>query len=223
MYRVDVWLWSLALPADQLAAARDVLADDERDRAARFVQAVHRDRHIAGRARLRQILGAETGRDPRDLVFRTGAQGKPFLDGGPDFNLSHSGELAALAISRDGPVGIDVERHRPIEEAVARHSFSPAEFATLSGLPARDWQGGFYRCWTRKEAVIKADGRGLSMPLDGFDVSLTPAARARLERIAGDRPEAWRLVHFDPAPGCSGALAARTGGREIALTWRETL
>ena len=67
------------------------------------------------------------------------------------------------------------------------------------------------------------DADWLSMPLDGFDVSLTPGARARLERIAGDRPEAWRLVHFDPAPGCSGALAARTGGREIALTWRETL
>ena len=221
MYRVDLWLWSLDPPEERLAALRAHCAEDELARAARFVRAVHRDRHVAGRGRLREILGAETGRDPRDIVFRYGANGKPSIEGGPHFNLSHSGDLAALAISRDGPVGIDVERQREIEDAVARHHFSPAEYTTLSALSGAAWRDGFYRCWTRKEAVIKTNGLGLSMPLDSFDVTLAPGAPARLDRIAGDTAEAWRLVHFDPAPDFSGAVAARTGGREIALTWRD--
>jgi 4'-phosphopantetheinyl transferase len=223
LYRVDVWLWSLDPPGERLADLRALCAEDELARAARFVREVHRDRHIAGRGRLREILGAETGRDPRDIVFRYGANGKPSIAGGPAFNLSHSGDLAALAISRDGPVGIDIERHREIEDAVARHHFSPAEYAALSALSGAAWLDGFYRCWTRKEAVIKTNGLGLSMPLDSFDVTLAPGAPARLERIAGDAAEAWRLVHFDPAPGWSGAIAARTGGREIALTWRDAV
>lgn len=219
-FHVDAWLWSLDAPPEALPALADLLSADERGRADRFVRAVHRDRHIVGRARLRQILGSVTGTDPRDLVFTFNPQGKPALDGGPHFNLSHTGALAALAVSADGPLGIDIERHAEIEEAVARHSFSPAEYAALSRLAERDWQAGFYRCWTRKEAVIKAVGLGLSMPLDSFDVSLAPGAPARVKRIEGDRAEDWRLVHFDPAPGVTGALAARTGGREIALTWR---
>lgn len=221
MYRADGWLWSLDIAPDRVAALRDLLADDERDRAARFAYPVHRDRHIVGRARLRQILGAETGRDPRDIVFRYGANGKPAVDGGPEFNLTHTGGLAALAISRDGALGLDIEALRPIEDGVARHHFSAAEYARLSRLDPGDWLGGFYRCWTRKEAVIKACGLGLSMPLDSFDVSLAPGAAARLVRIEGDVPSAWQLVHFEPAPGVVGALAARTGGAQIALTWRE--
>lgn len=220
MYRVDAWLWSLDVSADRMPALRDLLADDERDRAARFVYDVHRNRHIAGRARVREILGAETGRDPRDIVFRYGANGKPSLEGGPEFNLSHTGDLAMLAISRDGALGVDIETMRPIEDGVARHHFSDAEYEELSRLDPGEWLDGFYRCWTRKEAVIKARGLGLSMPLDSFDVSLTPGAAARLLRIEGDAASAWRLAHFEPAPGVLGAIAARTGGAEIALAWR---
>lgn len=219
---MDAWLWSLAVPPDRLPALQASLAQDERDRAARFARPVHRDRYIVARARLRQILGARIGRDPRDIAFRYGANGKPSIDGGPEFNLSHSGDLAALAISGDGAVGLDIERQRTIEDAVARRHFSPAEYAELSRLPSADWLGGFYRCWTRKEAVIKACGLGLSMPLDSFDVTLTPGHGARLIRIDGDTPAAWRLVHFDPAPGWAGAVAARTEGRDIALTWHDT-
>lgn len=221
-FRVDGWLWSLDVPPEALRTFDAVVSDDERARANRFVRPVHRDRHIAGRGRLRQILGDVTGTDPRDLVFLLNPQGKPALDGGPHFNLSHTGALAALAVSDDGPLGIDIERRAEIEDAVARHSFSPAEYAALSRLPATEWRAGFYRCWTRKEAIIKAVGLGLSMPLDSFDVSLTPDAPVELLRIDGDRAESWRLIHFDPAPGVTGALAARTDGRDIARTWRET-
>lgn len=218
MFEVDAWLWSLDVAADHLPGLWETLAEDERDRAARFVYAVHRDRYVVGRARLRQILGAETGRDPRDIVFRYGANGKPAIDGGPAFNLSHSDALAALAISRDGALGIDIEKARPIEDMVAQLHFSPTEYAELSRMKPGEWLDGFYRCWTRKEAVIKANGLGLSMPLDSFDVSLAPAAH--LVRIEGDTPAAWKMVHFTPAPGWAGAIAARTGGPEIHLNWR---
>lgn len=223
MYRVDGWIWSLDVAADLLPAMRELLAEDELERAERFVRPVHRDRHIVGRARLRQVLGAQTGRNPRDIVFRYGVHGKPSVDGGPEFNLSHSGDLAALAISFDGAVGLDIEMKRPIEAAVARRHFSSAEYTELSRFTHGEWLEGFYRCWTRKEAVTKACGLGLSMPLDSFDVTLDPANPARLVRIEGDAPAAWRLVGFEPAPGLAGALAARTEGREIRLSWRETI
>jgi 4'-phosphopantetheinyl transferase len=204
-----------------LPELREVLADDEIERAARFVRPSHRDRYIAGRAEMRRILGLETGRDPRDIRFRYGPNGKPSIDGGPEFNLSHSSALAILGVSRDGPLGIDIEKPRQIEDSVARHHFSPTEYADLNRMPAGDWLEGFYRCWTRKEAVIKASGLGLSMPLDSFDVSLVPDEPARLNRIEGDDPAAWCLAHFEPAPEWAGALAARTGGQDIELTWRE--
>ncbi|SDC04055.1 4'-phosphopantetheinyl transferase family protein [Ruegeria marina] len=220
MYRADVWLWSLDAPADRVMAARALLSEDEIGRAARFVRQVHRDRYILGRARLRRLLGAETGRDPRDISFTYGENGKPLLRDGPHFNLSHSEDTAALAISRDLALGIDIEKHRPIEDSVARYHFSPDEYAELGCLDGGRWLEGFYRCWTRKEAIIKTDGQGLSRPLDSFDVSLTPGTPARLIRIEGDEPEQWRLLHFDPGPGWSGAVAARTGGEEIRLNWR---
>ncbi len=224
MFDIGLHLWLLD-PSDHLLPdLRRLLSEDERARAARFVRPLDRDRYITGRARLRQILAAATGRDPRALRFSYGAHGKPALKGGPAFNLSHSGPLAALAI---GPaatpaigIGIDIERIRPIEAAVARRHFSPAEHAALGQMPAADWLTGFYRCWTRKEALVKAQGTGLSMPLDSFDVSLTD--NARLERIDGDSPGNWRMIHFNPAPGWVGAVAARTGGQEIALSLRET-
>ncbi len=219
MLEVAVHLWSLDLPEHLLPELSRLLSDDEHARAQRFVYPRDRNRYIAGRARLRQLLAAETGRAPQSLRFRYGANGKPSLDGGPAFNLSHSGTLAALAIGAATPeIGLDIERIRPIEDTVARRHFSPAEYAALSRLRGDDWLTGFYRCWTRKEAIIKARGLGLAMPLDSFDVSLT--ANARLERIDGDTAEAWRLVHFEPAPGWSGALAARTAGQEIRLTLR---
>ena len=89
-------------------------------------------------------------------------------------------------------------------------------------LPPDRWLDGFFHCWTRKEAVIKACGLGLAMPLDSFDVSLTPGEEARLMRIEGDAPSAWHLVNFEPAPGWAGAIAMRTGGPAVRLKWRET-
>lgn len=223
VHQVDLWLWSLDMPDDQLGAMRRFMTDDEIARAERFVNPVHRDMHIAGRGRLREILGVETGRNASDIIFEYGRNNKPTIAGGPHFNLSHSGGLAALAISRDGALGLDIEEIRPIEDSVARHFFTSAEYSELAQLSPDLWLDGFFRCWTRKEAVIKAVGLGLSMPLASFDVTLTPEKAPEILRFQDDDAAAWKLVHFSPATGLVGALAARTDGRGIVLNWHETL
>ena len=220
---IDLWLWSL----DQPGPCR-VLSADEQARATRFVRDRDRVRYVAGRARLRGILAGYTGQAADGLSFSYGAQDKPSLPGGPVFNLSHSDDWAALVVApqfSDGQLqlGVDIEAERPVEDGVASRFFSGREYATLSALPAQDWMAGFFRCWTRKEAVIKAAGTGLSTPLDSFDVTLTPGDDARIERTSGDLEPAatWSLVHLDLAPRFVGAIAAVTHGRKMQLRIRQ--
>jgi 4'-phosphopantetheinyl transferase len=128
------------------------------------------------------------------------------------FNLAHSHELAVYAFARHHAVGIDVEYVRELADArqLAARFFSARENAAWLALPAGQRAVGFYNCWTRKEAYIKAIGEGLSCPLDQFDVSLAPGEPARLLSIAGDEGAAnqWSLWTLSPAPGYVGALAA---------------
>lgn len=198
-----------------------LLSADEHARAARFVKPQDADSFTAGRARLREILGAETGCDPARLVFDYGPQGKPSLGNGPAFNLSHSGGMAALAIADKATLGIDIEKIRPVEKDVAHRFFSNQENQDLDRVPPAQWLEGFYRCWTRKEAVIKAVGQGLSMPLDSFDVTLLADAPAKLCRIVNGDARDWQLAHINPAQGFMGALAVRTDGTPLVLNWRE--
>ena len=220
---VDLWLWSLHATPSRLYEARQILSPDEIARAERFVRPADRDMYIAARARLREILGMETGRAACDLVFDYGPNGKPALPGGPGFNLSHSGGLAALAVCADGAPGIDIEQIRPIEDAVARRYFTAEEYRQLGALPDHHWLDGFYRCWTRKEAVVKAVGLGLSMPLTAFDVTLTPNSPAHITRIDGQDATNWTLLHLDPAEGFVGALALQANRQPVEVNWRETL
>lgn len=211
---IDLWSWRLALDDGEIERLAALLSPDERARARRFVFDRHRMRFVAARGRLREILGGIVGRAPEDLVFSYGEHGKPALAGiadAPHFNLSHSEDIAVLAVaSRE--LGADVEMIRPLQEDVAGRFFSDAEIAALQALPAADRRAGFYRCWTRKEAVIKALGSGLSLPLKTFDVSV--GEEARLTRLHGspDAARGWCLAHLEPAPGYVGALACETGG-----------
>ena len=177
-----------------------------------------RARFVAGRGRMREVMGEVMARSPASLRFVYDGQGKPGLEGGPAFNLSHSGGWAALAVSPGPAVGVDIERHRPIEHAVAERFFSPPERAALDGLSAHDWTAAFFRCWTRKEAFLKACGTGLWRRLDSFDVTLAQDEAARITRIdpeAGSDAglvEEWTLAHLDLGPGFVGAIALRAPG-----------
>ncbi|GGC72223.1 4'-phosphopantetheinyl transferase family protein [Chelatococcus reniformis] len=219
--QIDVWLFGLDRALDEMCHLERWLSPDERDRAARFVRARDRLRFTAARGMLRRILGAEVDRDPASLGFAYNAHGKPTLagDAGPHFNLSHSGALAALGIGRSVPFGLDIEQIVQIEAGVAEISFSPAERSALAVYGGAEWLACFYRCWTRKEAVIKALGLGLAQPLDAFDVTLGPSEEPRLLRLAG-APEAssqWELFHFEPAAGYMGAVAVPAPGHSIVV------
>ncbi|MBL4767579.1 MAG: 4'-phosphopantetheinyl transferase superfamily protein [Rhodobacteraceae bacterium] len=223
---IDLWLWSLDQPG-LVSAFLTLLTVDERARAARFVRLGDSERFIVGRGKTREILSKYVGTPADTLSFSFGPQGKPALPDGPAFNLSHSDGWAALVVAPNAAkgvqLGVDIEAEREVEDGVAARFFSASEYATLSALPALDWSGGFYRCWTRKEAVIKAAGSGLSTPLNSFDVTLAAGDPARLTRVTGNLApvEAWSLMHLDLAPRFVGAIAAVTEGKKISLSMKD--
>jgi 4'-phosphopantetheinyl transferase len=212
---VHVWRMSLEAPQGRLSSLARVLSREERERADRLVAEVDRARFIAGHARLRAILARYLDIVPSAIRFETTSFGKPRLlandsAGEIRFNFSHSDELALCAVTRAREVGVDVERMEPSESLaeIAGRYFSPREVAALASLPPEQQCDAFYMCWSRKEAYVKARGRGLSIALDSFDVSLAPGDQ---DALLADREEqgapAWRVCDLSPAPGFAGALA----------------
>lgn len=209
----EVHLWYI--PLNQICGGPPALAAlsaDEQSRASRYRFSRDRDRFTQTRTALRSILGEYLNTDPSHLRFDYHPNGKPTLKT-ISFNVSHSGSLAAIAITPTAPIGIDIEELREVPEwrSIAESHFSASERADLLGAPPALKQQLFFRIWTRKEAYVKAMGTGLSAPLDRFDVSVLPAARPAILRIEGDAQQAsqWTLHHLDPSPTHVGALACK--------------
>ena len=221
--RIELWSIDLAGPVERVERLARVLSEDERRRAERFRFDVHRHRFIVGRAAMHELLGSYLDRPPESLHFHYGHRGKPDLPAAPwlHFNLSNSADLALLGVTRVAPLGVDVEQLRPMSDLleIARRFFARPEVDRLLGLPPERHVDGFFRCWTRKEAYLKAVGEGLAIPLDRFEVTLEPEAPARF--LAFDDPaetvEAWSLHHLEPAPGFFGAVALRGDAAELTL------
>jgi len=194
-----------------------ILNDDERARASRFATRELRARWSVSRAGLRAILGSYVGSAPSELQFEQEEFGKPFLTESCGatihFNLSHSDNLAVVAVTATGPVGVDVERVRAIPDwkRVANRIFSSSENAALSSVDRHQRERAFYNCWTRKEAIIKATGEGLSARLDAFDVTLAPSEPAAVlhDRRSANNEQTWRLQHLDLADEFIGAVALK--------------
>lgn len=224
---VHVWRASLRVAPPELAAYRELLAPEEAERADRFRFPQHRDRFVVAHATLRLILARYTRLGPTNLRFEYGPHGKPSLRpavaAGARFNLSHSGDLALYAVTCGREVGVDLERHRPDVECdkIADRFFSPAEVAALLALPPAEQRPAFFRCWSRKEAYIKALGMGLALPLDQFDVSLHPEEPARLlqTRHAPEERDRWSMWALEPGPGYAGALVVE--GQGLGLRCRQ--
>jgi 4'-phosphopantetheinyl transferase len=223
---VRLWIVRLDAADDSFARSLSVLSPEETGRAERFHFDRHRRAFILGRAALRFLLASYLDMDAAAIQFVYGPQGKPalapMLKNGLcslRFNASHSGDLAAYAFTSGCEIGVDLERYRelPDLENIARRFFSPDEAAELLELSANDKASGFFNCWTRKEAYIKAMGGGLSIPLDSFRVTLRPGAAARMVSLDGSNHAAghWTLHHFTPAPGYAGAIAYRDDPRSI--------
>src|SRR5271155_3587583 len=154
---VQVWAWPLdPVPVDQSADVA-LLDPAELQRMNSFYFAPDRARYAVSHSNLRRILGACLKRPPQKVAFRANRFGKPELLGeAPSirFSLSHSHSIGVLAVTRSGPIGVDVEDVKPIEPEVAIAHFSAAELLDLGRLRGDAWLNGFYRCWTRKEAVL---------------------------------------------------------------------
>lgn len=200
---------------DVVRASEALLSDEECQRASRFVFDRDRRRFVVARARLRQLLAARRNVRPESVELVYGAHGKPSFArrvGDPDlrFNVSHCEDIAVYAFARGCEIGIDVEMVRAIRDAddVAARFFSRRENEAYLALEPRDRPLGFYNCWTRKEAFVKAVGDGLSHPLDDFDVSLALEEPARILRVGSTQGErcGWRMDSFQPAAGHVAAV-----------------
>ncbi|MHB1421672.1 MAG: 4'-phosphopantetheinyl transferase family protein [Gemmataceae bacterium] len=221
---VHVWRIALELGDALLARLRQMMNEEERRRADRFHFEKDRRHFIAGRGTLRVLLAGYLARRPEEVRFAYSNYGKPRLadesnDSDLRFNLTHSHGLALLAMTHGRDVGIDVEHLRDLEndgQSLAERFFSPRESAVLSSLPPHLRREAFFNCWTRKEAYIKANGKGLSLPLDQFDVSLHPGEAAALLATRHDPDEArrWSMRSLLPGEGYVGALAVE------GISWR---
>jgi 4'-phosphopantetheinyl transferase len=210
--QVDVWRIHLDLPLESLRLLEKLLSADESARAARFYFPVDRNRFVISHGALREILARYLHCEPHQLSFSVNSHGKPSVkDGGLEFNLSHSGDFALLAIAQDRKIGVDVEKvHTGISaDIIGGRYFSKAEMSELQTLPPEQREAAFFVCWTRKEAYIKAQGMGLSLPLESFDVSLTPDQPAMLRATRPDVAEAarWKLLSLKVGPGYEAAVA----------------
>ncbi|MFN0204701.1 MAG: 4'-phosphopantetheinyl transferase family protein, partial [Planctomycetota bacterium] len=175
---VHIWRFSLE-PADErdaLLLSQSILSNGERERAARFRFDSHRARFVASHAALRRVLAQYVQIAPEQIEYKFGAHGKPELANiiNIHFNLSHSGAAGVLAVSRSGPVGIDIEQMAPIEHVseLVNRNFSKMERTAFMNISESLQLEAFYRCWTGKEAWIKLQGGGLAIPLDSFDVEI---------------------------------------------------
>ena len=153
------------------------LNDEERERAARLHLPLHQQRFTMARAILRHLLGLYLNAEPKSLTFSYGEYRKPALAGTfanqLQFNLSHSADMAMYAFILNGQIGIDIEKVRQENKSdIATRFFSTAEISALQALPPADQTAGFYCLWARKEAIIKANGKGFAQPLSSFSVSL---------------------------------------------------
>lgn len=216
---VQVWCANLDACSTNLATLTGYLSNEELERASLFKVPLARDRFLAGRATLREILGSYLEQPPSSFFIETAPQGKPRLSGRFNaldvrFSLSRSYGLALFAFSLNREVGVDIEKIRPefVREGIAELYFSAREQQDLENTPSEFRMEAFFRCWTRKEAYIKARGEGLNIPLDSFSVSLKPDEPALLSSQDSER---WKLYSIDTPPGFAGALVAKAPQCEV--------
>jgi 4'-phosphopantetheinyl transferase len=213
---IDLWCWNLDITRDRLAVMAATLSPDERERRDRFYFARDANRFVAARGQLRTLLADYLCRDAHTICFEYNQYGKPRLKADADdppigFNLTHSDSMASLAVATGYEVGVDIERIRPMGEDLARWVMNDDEQCRFRSLPPGLQTNTFFRCWTRKEAVLKAAGVGLSRSPRCIEVPFGIGTCVALLHDDDDRASAigWQVTDFVPAQGYAGAVAAR--------------
>lgn len=200
---VHIWRISFSNFSNEEAALNELLSNIELERASRFHFKIDSLRYKSTKAISKLVLSKILNATPRDLKFSLNKHGKPELlnnEKNIHFNVSHSGDIGLIAVSDIGPIGIDVEiyRKKMLTEKFARRFFSESEVKDYLALSDEQKEEGFFNCWTRKEAFIKALGLGLAMPLKDFDVSMAPNKEAKLKKIRNinEEPHKWILKNI---------------------------
>ncbi|HET9111193.1 MAG TPA: 4'-phosphopantetheinyl transferase superfamily protein [Ktedonobacterales bacterium] len=223
-----VWLADVERLRPMLDLFAGLLSDDERRRADAFARPDDRQRFTLTHGLLRRLLGEYLEVSPAELRFRTEAHGKPWLASPSSpmaFNVSHADACVLIAVARGREVGVDIERvgGQSADHLSAADFFSTEERASLAALPADERLEAFYRCWTRKEAYLKATGAGLTTPLDAFTVPLTPippSQRRLLTESSAPGARRWRLQDLPPVEGYAASLVlSHTPQRATSLMW----
>lgn len=205
-------MWHATLDREEktIGQLESTLSLEEKARAGRFHFVNDKNRFVVARGLLRALLGGYLQQAPASVEFSYGQHGKPALSGGNGssglcLNVSHSSGLAVYAIAKGRNLGIDVERIRPDSagDDIAQRYFSAREVSDLRTLPPEARVEGFFNCWTRKEAYLKATGMGLQIPLDSFAVSLLPGQAAQ---FLGGVDSRWHLAAHQPAEGYVAAV-----------------
>ena len=228
---VHVWRVNLNEPSTVVDSMLQVLTSDERNRAERFHFQRDRDHFIVGRGTLRKLLGHYLKEEPGRVQICYGPFGKPALveecdNAGLRFNVSHSHGLALYAFSRDLELGIDLEFVRDdfATDDIARRFFAPGEVEKLRTIQPQLRAEAFFTCWTRKEAFIKAVGKGLSLPLDEFEVSFAPDEPPAVLTVKDKMMDAarWSIRDLSPGPGFVAAIAIEGCARQLnCWQWHE--
>lgn len=234
---VQVWRLRANLAGqsrDIAAAIADAVTAEEHARAARFRQEADRQRFLQGRLLLRTFLGHHLGIPPRDVTFVTGEFGKPEVQipaavtaaeaGLLRFNLAHSGEWLLFGLARDRALGVDVEQHRAMRDAIdiARRFFAPPEVAALEALDPTRHHDTFFRVWTRKEAIVKATGQGISAGLERFAVSSDATDVVTLRGLDGEPSwDRWEIRGLDMPANYTAAVAFERRGDGAAINCYE--
>ena len=199
------------------------LPKDEQQQANRLRIVEARQRYVLGRWLLRTVLSRHLDAATTDLELNYSPHGKPGLaDSNLRFNLSHSSDVVMLAVASEIELGIDVEQLRTVtrRDQIAAGIFGPSEMSLYNSLPESNRQQAFFRAWTRKEAIIKANGRGLSFPLTDVEVSLTkerPLLR-RYGDLAGEQTP-WHVFDIESPHGYMAALATSEVPKQIQQFW----
>jgi 4'-phosphopantetheinyl transferase len=212
---LHIWRASLEKSEEERARLTSYLSNDEKARAERFVFARDREHFEAAHGTLRELLSGYLGICADEVRFEAGPFGKPFVRGtAMRFNLSHSNGWAVYGFAVGREVGIDIEKVRPEFAGmdIAERYFSKTEQMELRQVAPESQPEAFFLCWTRKEAYVKAHGEGLQIPLNSFDVSLTPGKTVRLESADSER---WSIWTFEPVHGFAGAVVGEGRFAEV--------
>lgn len=186
----DIWLCQLTQLQDRESDFFSQFSDEEKIRAERFKFAIHRSRFIASHGFVRTVLANYLKIEPDTIEYKKGEHGKPYLaetnlsdNHNLQFNLSHTEDVALLAITQGVEVGVDIEcsERKTDWQGIVQRFFTESEQKVLFALPEDQQKAAFFELWTRKEAYMKVLGTGLSLAPTKFSLTVPPEKPALIK------------------------------------------